>query len=105
MMQYMPHSSGEPIQTCAQLFQLLKQIQSQCSTGQIDAQITLEPQRNVDTMQTDSAKTPAAGLAADRFDDAFLDQFVHPFRRQSAGVAQIGQRQLNILFQHIPGQQ
>jgi hypothetical protein len=48
-------------------------------------------------------KTPAGGIAADRFDDAFLDQFVDAFGRQPAGVTQFDQRQFDVIFQYFTG--
>ena len=50
-------------------------------------------------MQAGAAETPARRFAADRLQHAGIDQFDNPFGMHGAGAAQIGQRQLGLLFQ------
>lgn len=87
-------------QTRPQRFDLFQQFQRQRRAGEINAKIALQSQGRPGAVQAGAAEMPARRFAADRFQHADIHQLDNPLRMHGTGTAQIGQRQLGLLFQN-----
>ena len=76
------------IQARPQALDFIHQIQRQCETGNIDAQIAMQMHGRVHARQVNRGKLPAL-MSVLGFDHAFRHQHRHPFRVHAAGTAKL----------------
>jgi uncharacterized protein HemY len=96
--------TAQNLQSCAQGFDFIEQLQSQGSPGKIDAKIALQTQGYRGTTHVNAAEAPAMRLTTEWREYPFVDQFDDTFRMNCAGLAEFGQRQFGQFFENYSAQ-
>ena len=80
--------------------EFVEQLQRQRGTGQIHAKIALQPDGDCCTPQMGARKAPAMRLPAHGREHAFIDQFDNGFNLHGAGLANVADTQVGLLFEN-----
>ncbi len=89
----------------SQFFQFFEEIHDQRAAGQVDPQVTLQPEGGLGPADFNSGKAPLLRTAAPRPEQTFINHFVDCLGRDIAQAAQITKTADHLFIKNRSGQQ